>query len=96
LPDLPKPVTKPPDDRSAMAQAVAWSSRVTTVSLEMVLPGAFGYWLDQKLGTWILFTVVGAILGMTGGMIHLLRLTASAEDRARKDRRRPNDTQTRT
>ena len=69
---------------------------MTTVSLEMVLPGVFGYWLDQKLGTWILCTVLGVILGVTGGMIHLLRLTASAEDRARRDRRRPNDTQTGT
>jgi F0F1-type ATP synthase assembly protein I len=67
------------DDRSAMANAIAWSSRITSVALEMGLPGALGYWIDQKLGTWILFLVLGLVLGMTTGMIHLLRMVQHAE-----------------
>lgn len=72
------PVTEPTDDRSPMAQAIAWSSRITTVSLEMVLPGVAGYWIDQKLGTVMLFLVLGVIFGMVAGLIHLVRLAGAA------------------
>ena len=58
-----------------MAQAMAWSSRITTVSLEMVLPAVFGHWLDRQLGTWVVFVVLGAIVGMTGGLMHLIQMT---------------------
>ena len=63
-----------------MAQAYAWSARIVTISLEMVLPAMVGFWIDCKLGTWIVFLVLGSILGMTAGMIHLLRLAAPAKE----------------
>ncbi len=69
------PDVKPPDDRSAMALAMAWSSRITTVSVEMVLPAMLGYWIDQRLGTVMVFLVLGAALGLTGGIWHLIRMT---------------------
>ena len=62
------------DDRSAMATAMAWASRVTTVSMEMALPPLLGYWADQWLGTGILFVVLGAILGLVSGTWHLIRM----------------------
>jgi len=67
-------VTDPRDTRSPVAQAFAWASRVTSISLEMVLPGILGYWLDQRLGTRILFLVLGLILGFSAAMVHLIRL----------------------
>ena len=58
------------------------------VSLEMVLPGLAGYWLDKRLGTVVLFIVVGLALGGVGGMYHLLRMTKSdAEERSERDKR---------
>lgn len=71
-------MTNPPDDRSPLAQALAWSSRITAVSLEMVLPGALGYWIDRKLGTGLVFLVVGVAAGMAGGLTHLIRMTSDA------------------
>jgi len=68
------------DDRSSMAQAVAWTSRITTIALEMVLPGILGYWLDQQLGTRLVFLILGTILGMWVGMMHLLHLTKSPQE----------------
>ena len=68
-----------------MAQAVAWSSRVMTISLEMVLPGMLGHWIDQKLGTVMLFLVLGVILGMTAGLIHLVRLGSATNRDASAD-----------
>jgi hypothetical protein len=67
-----------------MASAMAWSSRITSVALEMGLPGALGYWIDQKLGTWILFLVLGLAVGMTTGMIHLLKMVRQPEGRKSK------------
>ena len=58
-----------------MAQAMAWSSRITTISLEMVLPAVFGHWLDEWLGSWFVFITLGAIAGMTLGIMHLVRMT---------------------
>ena len=52
-----------PDGRSATSKAAEWASRVMTISLEMVLPGLAGYWLDTKLGTRVVFLLVGFALG---------------------------------
>ena len=50
------------------------------VSLEMVLPGLAGYWIDEQLGTVLVFMLVGMAIGCTGGMWHLMRMIA-AENR---------------
>ncbi|OHB73080.1 MAG: hypothetical protein A2V70_19400 [Planctomycetes bacterium RBG_13_63_9] len=47
------------------------------IALEMALPSAAGYWLDQQLGTKRLLLILGAILGLCAGMWHLLSLTKS-------------------
>jgi len=82
---LDRPVTTPAvnipsDDRSAMAVALGWTSRVITISLEMVAPGLFGVWLDRKLGTKVVFTIVGFALGFTLAMVHLLRISKQPPD----------------
>ena len=66
---------EPSDDRSQLALAMEWASRITTVSMEMVIPIVGGYWLDNWCGTEPLFTVAGAVFGLTAGMWHLLRMT---------------------
>ncbi len=61
---------------------MAWTSRVTAVSLEMVLPALLGFWIDQQLGTRMLFLLLGAVFGLICGMWHLIRMTQSpAADR---------------
>lgn len=44
------------------------------VSIEMVLPGLAGWWLDNKIG-WNVFTGTGFILGLIGGVTHLIVMT---------------------
>jgi len=84
------------DDRSSIAQAWAWASRITSVALEMVLPGVLGYWLDQKLGTVMVFLVLGVILGMVGGLTHLVRMTQPQKNGPPSGESRPsNSTQDR-
>ena len=56
---------------------------MTSIALEMVLPGVIGLWIDRQLGTVMVFLLLGMILGVTLGMIHLIRLaTKAGEDKA--------------
>jgi ATP synthase protein I len=64
-----------PDGRSVTSKAAEWASRIMTISLEMVLPGLAGYWLDTKLGTRVVFLLVGFALG---GYLAFLQLRAIA------------------
>jgi hypothetical protein len=56
------------------------------VSLEMVLPGLAGYWIDQQLGSKVVFTLIGFAVGTTGAVTHLLRMTRSDQQRSRDGR----------
>ena len=80
-------VADPPDDRTPLAQAAEWSSRITTIALEMVVPGLIGLWIDRQLGTVMVFLVLGVAVGMTAGMMHLVRLAASVGQNAPSDRK---------
>jgi hypothetical protein len=62
-----------------MAIAAAWVSRLTAISLEMVVPGLIGYWLDQKLGSRIVLTLIGFGIGLSLGTWHLIRLAQTGE-----------------
>jgi hypothetical protein len=51
-----------------MALAMEWVAKITTVGLEMVLPGLAGRWLDAQLGTSFL-VLIGFALGLVQGRI---------------------------
>ena len=63
-------------DFSWMAEAMNWVSKITTVALEMVLPGLAGLWLDNQLETRFL-ALLGFALGVPLGMWHLIAMTKS-------------------
>jgi hypothetical protein len=79
------PVTTPSDDRSSVAIAYQWATRIMVVSLEMVLPGIAGYWLDQALGTKVLFLLGGFALGGVTASVHLIRLIQTEKNRPLDD-----------
>lgn len=86
----PAVVPSPPDDRRPpMVVAMQMVSRITTVSLIMVLPAVAGHWCDGKWGTGPWLVSAGAILGMTAGMYHLLQFTG--EERKSDPRHKRND-----
>lgn len=68
-------MVKPSDDRSAMAIAFQWSFTVMTIAAEMVVPGLFGYWLDQRLGTRAVFLLLGFVLGGILAAFALVRIS---------------------
>jgi ATP synthase protein I len=57
-----------------MALAMEWTSRLTTISLELVLPVLLGYWLDKRYATGALFLILGVLLGFITALMSLLRL----------------------
>ena len=65
-----KPPARPP-----MAIAIEWVGRITTVALEMILPGILGGWLDDRWGTKFL-ALLGFAIGLPLGMAHLLWMTS--------------------
>ena len=80
------------DDRSPMAVAMAWTSHVTAISMEMVLPGLAGIWVDRRLGTGMLFLLLGVAFGFALGMWSLLKLARTPRRDVyppQKDQERP-------
>jgi hypothetical protein len=57
-----------------MALAAQWVSRITTVVLEMVLPGAIGHWLDRRWDMSFL-SPIGFAFGVVLGTWHLVVMT---------------------
>lgn len=46
--------------------------------LSLVLTGAAGWWLDQRVGTNPTFTFLGALLGIAAGMRSVFRFASSS------------------
>jgi hypothetical protein len=76
--------TKPPPDQSPIVIASQWATRIMTLAIEMVVPGLAGIWLDGRLGTKALFTLLGFAMGGTFAMWQLLRITRTPQ-RPRSD-----------
>lgn len=75
-----------PDRRSPLAIAAEWSSQITAISIEMVLPGLLGYWLDRRWGWLPWLTVLGMFLGMALGTWQLVRLVQARQTSDRRGR----------
>ena len=76
-----------PDDRMALARAYSRATSVATIAIGMAAPPLVGHFADNRFGTKIVFTVLGAAFGLTYGIWHLMKLA---------DPKRANTAQTRT
>ena len=68
-----------------------WATRVFTVTLMMVLPALAGGWADQSWGTAPGFTLVGAVVGLVGGVSHLLAITKPPAKNTKRSVSKHND-----
>ncbi len=70
-------ITVPPDekdpDRSELAKYLGYSHVGLQFFLSIGLFTGGGIWLDRRLGTVVLFTLVGLALGFAGGLYSLYR-----------------------
>ena len=57
-----------------MLVAMQMVNLVTTIVIEMVVPGIVGHWLDDRWGTRFL-ALTGLALGVSVGVLHLLALS---------------------
>ena len=55
------------------------------MAIGMVVPGLVGYYLDGRLGTRALLTIVGFAVGVACGVWQLLRLTNGPRDDVPRD-----------
>jgi hypothetical protein len=65
-----------PVDLSWMAEATHWVSKILAISLEMILPGLAGLWIDNQLETRFL-GLLGFALGVPLGIWHIIAMTKS-------------------
>jgi hypothetical protein len=70
-----------------MALAMEWVSRIFAITLEMILPGLGGMWLDSRWGTNYV-GLVGFVLGISLAIYHLLVMTKASAERERTERAR--------
>ena len=76
-------MSDPSPKPNPLAVAMEWVAKITTVGLEMVLPGVAGHYLDRRFGTSFL-AISGFVLGVTVGIWHLIQWTKPTPD-ARDD-----------
>ena len=67
---------KPPNDQTPIVIAYQWAARIMTLAVEMMVPGLFGLWADNRLGTKVVFTLLGLGAGMTLAGWQLIKMTA--------------------
>jgi F0F1-type ATP synthase assembly protein I len=68
-------------DRKEMGRYLA----LAQVGLEMVVPAGVGVALDYSFGWAPWGVIVGAVLGLIGGMAHLIHLAGQGEAAGRQD-----------
>jgi hypothetical protein len=72
-------LNRSPHERHPLAEAMEWVAILTTIALEMVLPGLAGQWLDRRLGTRYL-VLMGFVFGLSLGLWHLVQVTKPKSD----------------
>jgi uncharacterized membrane protein len=72
---------KPPYDPTSIVIAYQWAARVIMLAIEMVVPGVAGHWVDGRLGTKALFTLLGFALGAAFALRQLLRIAQQSQRR---------------
>jgi F0F1-type ATP synthase assembly protein I len=77
---LPKNILAP-EGRSEMGQAVMLG---TTFAVGMAVFSFAGYWIDQKRGGGLLFTVSGMVCGLAYGAYEVWKVIRMLNEQARK------------
>ena len=75
-----KTMVKTVDDRSPTAKSLSKVSEIFAICLMMIVPGLIGYWIDQKVGSRFVFTLLGLIFGMSGAVMQLVRLVSAIDE----------------
>ncbi len=74
------------DWRAGFKQAAPLLGLGMQMALTMALFAAGGFWLDGKLSTAPLFTIVGAVLAIVALALHLVRIVRQLDQEHDRDR----------
>lgn len=80
--------TPPEDKRPPMAIAMEWVSKITSVSVMMVLPAVVGYWADSRWGSGPWLLVLGATAGLAIFLTQLLQMVGDPRRKKNGDANR--------
>jgi len=89
-------VVEQPESRSPLSVGLEWVTMVTTIGLEFALPPVIGYFIDARVGTAPVGTIVGAVVGFLVGMLHIVRMSRSLPDGSRRGTGGPSGARGRT
>jgi F0F1-type ATP synthase assembly protein I len=73
----------------ASSKDMARYMALTQVGLEIIAPAVLGWLLDSQMGWGPWGLIVGAVLGFTGGLFHLVHLANKANEDENKTRNQP-------
>ena len=80
------------DTRSSHVKAMDKVSQITSICLCFAIPIIAGYYLDQWLGTKILFTVLCLFFGMAAAGVQFRRLLMTLERESKQARKKHKST----
>lgn len=63
-----------PESQSPLGVGFALASRITTVGIAFALPPAIGFVVDRWLGTTLVATLIGVLLGFVAGILQTVRM----------------------
>lgn len=69
-------------ERSPIAIGFEWSYRATGLGFELIVPTLAGVYGDQYFDTKPVLTMVGAVLGFTAMLTHMIQLAREQEKKA--------------
>lgn len=78
------------DDRSAIAKSVDLAYAVMSICAILALPAWGGFTLDRWLGTRLLFTVIGLLIGLAASVFQFLKLLKRLERNSASNQSKPN------
>ena len=73
-------LTKNVDDRSSIAKGMSRGSEIVSVCMMMIIPALIGYFVDQKIGTRFLLTILGFVFGMSAAVWQLMKIVKAISE----------------
>ena len=72
--------------KSSEEDQAGYYFELSQVGLEMVVPIGLAYWLDYLLDWFPWLTIVGVVVGLVGGLAHIISLTNRKADPPRDEK----------
>ncbi|MEJ5342317.1 MAG: AtpZ/AtpI family protein [Thermogutta sp.] len=79
------------DTRASWARGYAIGMQIVGIAMELVIPSIAGFYLDRRVGTLPLFTLLGTALGIAVGTMSFVQFFYKNLSQSSRDNRRELD-----